>query len=199
MKNKVNFKPILLSTAISMGILYGATSCTKSTTKANTPLVIKGIGTGEDVAKLDTTQRDRNFLCKAAEINLEEIWLGQLAQQHSTYTYTKELGQMMETDHHKVLDGLTLLAAKQAIDIPTLLDKQAQEDYRMLANKSGTDFDTSYCSLMIKGHKAAIDLFETEANETSNTDIRNWATSTLPGLHKHLEHATTCLAKVQKI
>jgi len=43
------------------------------------------------------------FLVRAAEIDLEEIQVGQLAQKKSTMIDVQELGKMMETEHTKSL------------------------------------------------------------------------------------------------
>ena len=43
------------------------------------------------------------ILVNAAEINLEEIQLGQLAQKYSLNADVKSLGKMMETEHAKKL------------------------------------------------------------------------------------------------
>src|SRR5580698_797446 len=68
---------------------------------------------------------DAKFLAKAAQINMEEIKLGELAQQNSSMRDIKQLGEMMQTDHQKAQDQLTALAAKKSIPLPTSLDDNA--------------------------------------------------------------------------
>ncbi len=65
------------------------------------------------VEKTSNTNNDAQFLATAAEINMEEIQLGQLAQKNSKMGDVKELGKMMETDHSKALKELRDLASKK--------------------------------------------------------------------------------------
>ncbi len=51
---------------------------------------------------------------------------------------------------------------------------------------------------MVDGHKKAIELFEKQSTESSDADIREWATSMLPELRKHLDHAVTVQNKLEK-
>jgi len=43
--------------------------------------------------------------------------------------------------------------------------------------------------MMINSHQNAIALFEKTCNESNDTDIREWATKTLPTLKMHLAQA----------
>ena len=143
-------------------------------------------------------EKDAQFLVDAAEINLEEISLGQLAQAKGSMKDVQELGKMMETDHTKTLSDLKALADKKSIAIPTTITEKGQKKYNDMNEKSPKDFDKDYCEAMVKGHKDAIDKFEKAATDCKDADIRAWASSVLPALHTHLEHATACEEKVKK-
>lgn len=144
-------------------------------------------------------EKDAQFLVNAAEINLKEISLGQLAQSKSTMKDVQELGKMMETEHTKTLADLKALADKKSIAIPTSITEDGQKEYDKLNEKTGNDFDKDYCDAMVKGHKDAIDKFEKASMDAKDADIRAWASSVLPALHKHLEHAQTCEEKCKKM
>jgi putative membrane protein len=138
---------------------------------------------------------DAKFLAKAAQINMEEIKLGELAQQNSSMRDIKQLGEMMQTDHQKAQDQLTALAAKKSIPLPTSLDDNAEADYKKLAAISGTGFDKEYCDMMVNGHKDALAMFRKESTEAADSAIRQWASSLIPSLQNHLDHATDCQKK----
>jgi len=143
-------------------------------------------------------EKDAQFLVDAAEINLEEISLGQLAHAKSSDKNVQELGKMMETDHTKTLSDLKALADKKSIAIPSSNTEKGQKKYNEMNEKTGKDFDKAYCEAMVKGHKDAIDKFEKAAMDCKDADIKAWAASVLPALHTHLEHATACEDKVKK-
>jgi putative membrane protein len=142
--------------------------------------------------------KDAKFLVEAAEINLEEIQLGQLAQQKSNTDHVQELGKMMENDHTKNLEELKALASKKSIVIPEALSKDGQDDYKKLSDKTGKDFDKDYCEMMVKGHKDAIDKFEKAFTDCKDADIKAYAMNTLPKLRAHLDHSTDCREKSKK-
>lgn len=144
-------------------------------------------------------EKDAQFLVNAAEINLKEISLGQLAQSKSSMKDVQDLGKMMETEHSQTMSDLKALADKKSITIPTTMTEDAQKDYDKMNEKTGHDFDKDYCEAMVKGHKDAIDMFEKASMDAKDADIRAWAASVLPALHKHLEHATACEEKCKKM
>jgi|SRR6185312_12104703 len=187
MENIKHFKTGLINTVIVAITLVGTTSCnnpSKSETNAST-------------VKSDTVNnsQDARFLSKASMINMEEIQLGQLAQKDATMDDIKEFGKMLEEDHTKSQSDVVALARKKSITIPSTLDSNAQSDYKKLSAETGTGFDKSFCNMMINGHKDAIALFEKESTQANDSDIRQWAVSVLPALHKHLDDAITCHEK----
>jgi len=177
-----------MHTAVLITILFvGAFSC--SNTKKPTDIINNANSSNSDTIKMG---KDAQFVVKVAGINLEEIKLGQLAQQKGTVQHVKDLGKMMEDEHTKAQSDLTILAAKESITIPITLDSNAQNDYKRLSDLSGSDFDKQYSDMMVNGHKGAIALFEAESANASDTAIKQMAVATLPTLHKHLDHAMMC-------
>jgi len=135
---------------------------------------------------------DGHFLNKAAEINLEEIKVGALAQQKGYSSDVNDMGKMLEQEHTKSWNELTQLAKKKSMTIPTTLDSGAKADYATLSSLTGKEFDKKFCEMMVSGHKDAIALFEKESTQANDSDIKHWAASTLPTLHKHLDDAISC-------
>lgn len=147
-----------------------------------------------DEAKFDGNNhtQDALFLVNAAEINLEEIKLGELAQKNGRTTYVKELGKMMGAVHTKSLNDLTVLAKIKKMSIPASPTDHSQEAYKKLKDKSGADFDKAYAELMVSEHINVIATFEKVATEGNDTDIRNWAIVSLADLREHLAYSIDC-------
>lgn len=184
------FKIILI--AIS---LISVASCTDT----KKPEAVKDVAEEYKEAKYNNTdkEKDARFLVEATEINLGEIQLGQLAQQNSNMSEVRALGEMIEKEHRESLTNLTALADKKMLTLPTSLTDDAEDVYTKLNKKSGSDFDKDYCELMIKGHKKAIALFENASTDCPDSEIREWALSTLPILRTHLYHSTICHKKCE--
>jgi putative membrane protein len=151
-------------------------------------------------AKCDTTDSEKNaaFLISAAEINLDEVMLGEQAQQKSKMSDILAFGKMMVKDHRQLQDALTSLARKKSITLPTSPDKGAEAAYKKFNNASGADFDIEYCGMMVNGHRKAIGEFENESLQLSDPEIRQYAANALPILRKHLDHSIAYQKKYQK-
>jgi len=158
----------------------------------------KEIAEDQNEEKFDDrkSEKDAAFLVEAAEINLEEIKLGELAQQKGMTAETKALGKMMVTEHTAALKDLKTLAANKSITIPAVLTEDGQDAWDDLNEEKGTDFDKEYANMMVKGHKSAIRKFENASSNAEDADIRNWASSMLPALRTHLEHAEASKEKL---
>ena len=149
----------------------GSKSTADSVNKANQPV----------------PKKDAQFMTNAAEINMEEIALGNLAQQRATSQAVKNFGKMLVDDHSQLNTKVQMLASQKNIALPdsaTKTIKNAEEELRQ------TDqFDQDFINKMINGHKDAIDLFQRAIKEVSDSDIKALATSALPQLQTHLDSA----------
>jgi len=135
---------------------------------------------------------DAQFLMDAADINLQEIALGQLAKKNTKNPDVLALAKMMVEDHTKALDEVKALADKKSITLPST----PSETPSGLVDKKGKDFDRAYCDEMVTGHQKAITKFETEISGGSDADAKAWANKMLPGLKTHLEHSQDYQKKV---
>jgi len=143
-------------------------------------------------------EKDAQFLVKAAESNLKQIQLGQLARQKGTTPDVKELGKIMESEHSKSLNELETLAKNKMVTIPTSLTNDARDDYNDLNEKSGNDFDKAYADMMVSEHKNVIEDYEDASDNSYDSDIKNWASGSLSNLRKHHEHSVKCQEKIDK-
>lgn len=193
MKKIINSKYFLLQLTFVITISL-ITSCSPKPKHEDT----KEVAEEHNDAKFDNNkmEKDAQFLVNAAEINLEEIKLGQLAQQRGNSMHIKELGKMMVDEHTKSLRDLTALANRKVITVPSSTTDDAQDAYKNLNDESGNDFDKTYANLMISEHKEAIEYFEKAYKETNDSDIKNWIMATLPALRTHLDHSIVCQKKM---
>ena len=197
---KISFLKIAISRisiiALSALMTLSFNGCSNNT-KPEDP---KEVANDHNEAKFDKAKEtDAQFLVNAAEINLEEIQLGQLAQNLGSMVHVKELGKMMETGHIKALRELQALAGRKQVTLPASLTESGQAAFKKLADKTGADFDKAYNDMMVEGHKAAISKFEKESTDATDPGIRAWAASMLTPLRTHLDSAITCQKECQKM
>jgi putative membrane protein len=132
---------------------------------------------------------DQGFLRQAAEIDLSEVDLAQLAQQNATTDQVKQFAQRMITDHTSNLQTLKDLAARKDVTLPDQLGAKNTALYARLTKLSGTDFDHAYINAMVEGHTQAVALFKKESQTAADSGVRNYASQTLPVVEEHLKMA----------
>ncbi|HSF56151.1 MAG TPA: DUF4142 domain-containing protein [Algoriphagus sp.] len=203
MKNIINFKSILPYSICLAGTMIFATSCSENKTMDSKEVAekenIDKLAANEETIVVIDNDNGTKFLMEVAELQLEEISLGKLAQQKGTSAHVKELGQMMETDHTKSLTELTALAQSKSVSIPTSVTDDSKDAYEKLDGKTGNDFDKAYSDMMVKHHEDAIKLFEKASTDSEDAEIKTWASNKLPGLKTHLDHAKACKEKCDKM
>lgn len=132
---------------------------------------------------------DGTFVADAASGGIEEVKLGQLAQQKAYNSAVKDFGKRMEMDHSKAADQLKDVASRNKIELPSEMNYDGNATYERLAALSGKDFDKEYAKDMVKDHEKAVAEFKKEASSGSNTDLKNFASQSLPMLESHLQAA----------
>lgn len=183
MKNLAIAKQTMIQT-IFVALILVVSSCNFNQKTQDT----KDIAEEQNEAIFDNNkkERDAQFLVNAAEINMEQIRVGQLAQQNGTTPQIKEFGKLMEDANTKSLNDLTALAKRKMITLPTTPTDNVQDAYGDLNDKSGNDFDKAYADMMVREHEDAIEVFEEASTESYDPDIKNWATMALPDMRAHL-------------
>jgi putative membrane protein len=133
--------------------------------------------------------KDEQFLMDAAQMSIEEIKLGQLAQKKSINIDIQEFGKMLEDAHTKILNELIPLAKTKSITIPIELTGRSQDAYNQLVSIQLNYFNKAYCDITVSRHQEVVARFQKVFTESTDDDVRRWALSKLPALRTHLELA----------
>ncbi len=183
-----NYRNTLLHATIIITVIMGAFSC------ENNPKDTKTIAEDRNEEKFDNKdkEKDAQFLVDAAEISMENVRLGKLAQQKGTMNHVTELGQAMETTHSKAHAELTALAKSKNVSLPASQTKTGNDSHEKLMEKSGNDFGKAYSDKMVSRQEDAIKLYEKAASDSQDPEIRKWASEKLPTLRAHLDQAKKC-------
>jgi putative membrane protein len=132
---------------------------------------------------------DQQFLNFAAETDMTEAHLGQLAADQASAQEVKDFAQMLVTDHTNDYQQLGMLATKAGATIPKGLDAQHDKVIVPFEKLKGAAFDRRYAREMVMGHTKAIAEYKRAAENAQSADIKAYATQTLPTLEKHLQAA----------
>lgn len=104
----------------------------------------------------------------------------------------------MVDDHGKAGEELKGLAAKKDVTLATKLDDEHRATHDNLTKLQGAAFDKAYMALMVKAHLQAVALFQQEAKDGQDPDVKAWAAKILPALQEHLKTASSINATVNR-
>ena len=133
-------------------------------------------------------QQDALFVDNAAISNANEIAAAQLAQANGGPAVRRFATQMM-TDHQMAAQKLTALAQAKMLTPPMGPDDAHQGMVASMANVEGRVFDKAYLDAQVADHQAALALFDSEARNGADPDIKAFAAQSLPMMRQHLAMA----------
>jgi putative membrane protein len=124
------------------------------------------------------SQKDVSFIQKAAGSGAQEVENGKMAERQAKSAEVKNVAARMVADHTRIDKELTALANRKGVTFNTS-GVRAQ-------NLGTADFDRAYLKLLGEVHKADIAAFEREAKNGDDSELKAWASKTLPTLKQHL-------------
>jgi putative membrane protein len=76
------------------------------------------------------------------------------------------------------------------VDIPKSASLSEDASAVHLKMSSGKSFDEAYVKMMVEDHKEDVADFQQESQPATNSDVKNFASKTLPVLQSHLDKIT---------
>jgi len=129
-------------------------------------------------AVVKMSQKDVNFIQKAAGGGAQEVENAKLAERQAKSAEVKNVAARMIADHTRANKELSSLATKKGVSFNTS---------GVRAQNPGTgDFDRAYLKLLEEMHKTDIADFERAAKSADDSELKSWASKTLPTLKQHL-------------
>lgn len=124
------------------------------------------------------------FVKSAALGNLTGIELAKLAQAKSQDVGVKAFAARMLKDYTAAHAGLSAVAKRQRMDVPTSLVYEDEQRVGQAAEKSGAEFDAWYKQQMITESQKALGLYQAAAR-MEDAALAAFAKKTLPMLEEH--------------
>lgn len=128
------------------------------------------------------------FIETAAVGNMLEVALGKLAFEKANNQGVRAYGKLMEQDHKRMHDALTILSTAKGLRLPVSLPTKKMEQVRQMEKMETDYFEKLYLKMMIEEHNKDIELFKGAGN-SPDTAVSNFARQFLPVLESHREKA----------
>lgn len=147
-------------------------------------------------ANLALAAEGENFVDEASAKGMAEIETAKLALDKGTAEDVKTFAQKMIDDHTKSNQKLAELAGQhddlEMSDEAMLMDKAKA---MILQLRDGENFDEAYANNQVVAHEQTIELYREYAQNGENTELKQFAESTLQELEQHLQHAKELASK----
>jgi putative membrane protein len=137
-----------------------------------------------------SVRADSAFLRQAAEGNLFEIRLGNVAKTKGANPAVRQFAQRMVTDHGTMQSQLGALVARNGLPLKASLDPGHEQGALQLERLSGAEFDRVYMTSMIQAHQRDLNAFQAEASSAQSAEVRQMAASGAATIQQHLSMAT---------
>ena len=147
-------------------------------------------GLAKEKAAAGPTMTDQQFVDFAAQTDMVEANLGQMAASTASAQPVKDYAQMLVADHTNDFNQLYTVAQGANLNRPSAIS--AENNKAMIdpfQKLKGEAFDRRYIHEMIAGHTKAIAVYKKEAADAQNPAVKAYAEQTLPTLQKHLDGA----------
>ena len=162
-------------------------------------IAIFGLVASAAAAAAAISSKDKQFVTKAVQAGKAEVAAGQLATSKSSSDDVKKFAQHMVDDHTKAGAELEQIAQSKGLTVPSDTDSAHKKLAKRLDAAQGADFDRLYAKEAgVKDHSGAVKLFEDEAKNGKDPDLKAFAAKTLPTIKDHYEMAKNLAGSLKK-
>jgi len=135
------------------------------------------------------SRSDAHFVKEASQGGLMEVRMGQTAKDHASNADVKNYGEMLVKDHTKANEKLSQIASEKGVNLAKEVEPKHTDMIKDMEKKSGADFDRAFIEDAVKDHRKDIAKFEKASRDLNDSELRAFATETLPTLRNHLAEA----------
>jgi putative membrane protein len=165
---------------------FGLTACNRE----------NGVEAAPEDRTTSLSQSERDFMMEAAQADLAEIDMAQVALQNSGTGDVKDFANMIKSDHTSALEDLTELMKDTNVPQPKSIPVELQQDISRMRSLTGGEFDREFVNMIVSEHQKAIEMFRDQQSTAQNQDVKKYVEDTLPTLEMHLEKAQRLQTKV---
>lgn len=148
--------------------------------------------------KTDSSEHNAQFVVDAANGNLTEIRLAELAQQKSTNKDIKKIAKTLYDDHTAALNDLKVLASNKSISIPADVTDDTKQDLQKLTDEKPSSFDKDWTDKLMNKHQKTISDYEAALGTVTDADVKNWINTVLPKIRMHHDKLMALNSRLKK-
>jgi predicted outer membrane protein len=133
---------------------------------------------------------DLRFLERGIDQSVIQIEMGELAAEKASDEALSQLGRQVATDHEQIRQKLVELAQQRGVEASARTpDEAGQGAIDQLQRQSGEDFDRAFLDMQLKTGQQLVELYQTQASNSTDTGLASFAITTLVQLQQHFATA----------
>lgn len=144
---------------------------------------------GESAAEATLRPVERNFILQGLANSRTESELSGLAVSQASRSDIRDFAQQLATDYRQINTTLETLARKKAVE-PPLQPTSLSDQYRQLAQHSGSTFDQAFIREISIINQRSLQLCEKTLSGAKDNDIRDLIGTLLPIIRDHVNKST---------
>jgi putative membrane protein len=134
--------------------------------------------------------QDREFVMRAAQSGMAEVEASRAAVTRATSEEVRGFAQQMVRDHTATNEELMRIVRAKGLTVTPQLDAEHRAKVDALQALPTDEFERAYTQDMgVRAHQDAVELYERQAREGTDPDLRAFASRTLLALRQHLAMA----------
>lgn len=142
---------------------------------------------------------DQHFINEAVQGGKMEVDIGNIAKEKAENPRVRQFANMMVRDHTRINDKLASILKEKSYATAPGTGKDKKTDHAAsLKSQTGKDFDKAYMKMMVKDHDKIVDLYTKQTTHGKDSDLKSFATKTLPSLKMHLDSAKSIHSDLDK-
>jgi putative membrane protein len=130
---------------------------------------------------------DAQFVEKASRAGNTEVLEARLALKQGSNEKVKEAARQLEMDHNAANEKLQKIAAARGKQVSRDPAEERKTELDQLRNATGQQFDREYVRTQVVAHRNSVELFEKQAKEGEDPELKAFAAEVLPTIKHHLE------------
>jgi putative membrane protein len=130
--------------------------------------------------------QDAAFASEACQVGVTEVQIGKLAARNTNNRQVRALARKLTDDHARAEKELGQLFVRKGIPPEETLARDLQSTVEKLAQLRGREFDVVFKEQVIEDHQKVIALFEKQARQGTDSELKAFAERHLPRLREHL-------------
>jgi putative membrane protein len=182
----------------AFGLLLTGPAAARAFPAGRSAAAVADPGRQADAPKPDPTDPyDADFLYQVAASGMADVAYSELADARAGDDEVKAFARRVAKDNGLMNDTMAQAAAALKLPQPSKLDREASRTAYRLSFLKGAEFDRAYMKQMVEDHEKAARLFEKEAKDGNNDNVRDLAADSLPAVQDRLKQARTLSDKLK--